>query len=143
MPRICLGVLALGIAAWAAPQLEDARTYFERGVGLFETHDDSGESLDQAEVEFHRAVALDPKLAPAVAYLGFIAAEHQKPQQAEEAYRQALAIDGRCAEARVGLARLDLQKGKRAEALTSLRQAVTDQPHHRLALRELGYTLTN
>lgn len=42
-------VLALGAAVLATPQQESAQAHFERGRGLFEEHDDTGEG------EFRRA----------------------------------------------------------------------------------------
>jgi tetratricopeptide (TPR) repeat protein len=134
--------LGLAIITWAAPQNDEARKHFESGREAFEAHDDSGESAAEAESEFRRALELDPKFAPALAYLGFLAADRQKPQEAEDAYRRALAIDSRCAEAQLGMARLDLQAGRRADAVHKLRQSVSDHPEHPLILRELAYTLT-
>ena len=134
--------LGLAVIAWAAPQNDEARKHFELGRGAYEAHDDSGESAAQAEAEFRRALELDPKFAPALAYLGFLAADNQKLQEAEDSYRRALAIDSRCAEAQLGMARLDLQAGHRAEALRKLRQAVSENPEHPLVLHELAYTLT-
>lgn len=109
----------------------------------FEEHDDSGEALQQAEKEFNRALQLNPKLAQAVAYLGFIAAERDQLEEAEAAYRQALEVDGRSPEAHVGLAWLSQRNGKFAEALSYLRKAVANGPNNALALRELATTLTN
>lgn len=134
--------LGLAVITWAAPQNDEARKHFEIGRGAYEAHDDSGESAAQAEAEFRRALELDPKFAPALAYLGFLAADNQKLQEAEDAYRRALVIDTHCAEAQLGMARLDLQAGRRAEALRKLRQAVSENPEHPLALRELAYTLS-
>jgi tetratricopeptide (TPR) repeat protein len=140
MRQLAVIALALVTLAWAAPQNDEARKHFESGLGLYEAHDDSGESAAQAEAEFRHSVELDPKFAPALAYLGFLAADNQKLQEAEDAYRRALAIDSHSAEAQVGMARLDLQAGRRADALRKLRQAVSDNPEHPLVLRELVST---
>jgi tetratricopeptide (TPR) repeat protein len=135
-------LLGLALIAWAAPQNDEARKHFESGRELYEAHDDSGESAAQAEAEFRRAVELDPKFATAHAYLGFLAADRQKLQEAEDAYHRALSIDSHCAEAQLGMARLDLQAGRRDDALRKLRQSVADHPEHPLILRELAFTLT-
>jgi tetratricopeptide (TPR) repeat protein len=139
----CCIALVTGTIAWAAPQRDEVLKHFDRGRDLFEEHDDSGEAANEAEAEFRRALALDPRFSPAIAYLGFLAADRQKPQEAEAAYRRALEIDSHCAEARVGMARLNLQAGRRAEGLRKLRQAVADQPKNVLALSELAFTLTS
>lgn len=128
------GVL-LAAALWQAPT---ALVHFERGKALFEVHDDSGEAMQLARVEFRRALALDPRLAAAVAYLGLIAADEGKKDEAEAAYRKALAIDPKCAEARVGLAR----GAPLPEALRELRRAVADRPEHPMGRRELAILLT-
>ncbi len=140
-PRAILLVLACWLAAVAAAQLGAARKHFERGRELFEEHDDTGEALRQAEVEFRRALKLNPRLAAARAYLGFIAADQERPGEAEAAYRKALAIDPRCAEARVGLARLRASANRRGEALDELRRAVRENPMHPLALSDLAVYL--
>lgn len=142
MRQLALISLALVTSMWAGPQNEEARKHFESGRNLYEAHDDSGESAAEAEAEFRRAVELDPKFAPALAYLGFIAADNQKLQEAEDAYRRALAIDSHCAEAQLGMARLDLLAGRRADALRKLRQAVSENPEHPLILGELAFNLT-
>jgi tetratricopeptide (TPR) repeat protein len=134
--------LALAATGWGAPQREEALKHFERGRELYEVHDDTGETAQEAEAEFRRALERDPRFAPAIAYLGFLAADRQQPDQAEAGFRRALEIDSHCAEARVGIARLDLAANRYSDALRELRQAVADHPDHRLARRDLGFTLT-
>jgi tetratricopeptide (TPR) repeat protein len=128
---------------FATPQGDEARVHFERGRALFEEHDDSGDAEREAESEFRRALALDPKIAAAVAYLGFIEAGRGRHTEAEAAYRRAIAMDPRSPEARVGLAWISLRAGKRDEGLGELRQAVKDGPKNRLALRELAGALAS
>ncbi len=127
----------------AGPQRREDLVHFEQGRALFEEHDDSGEALQQAEEEFKRALQLNPKLAQAMAYLGFIAAERDQFEGAEAAYRKALEVDGRSPEAHVGLAWLSQRHGKAAEALSYLRKAVANGPNNPLALHELATTLSN
>lgn len=138
-------LLTFGIAAiaWAAPPREEARQHFERARQLYEEHDDSGEAAVEAEIEFRLALSRDPRFAPAIAYLGFLADDHQQAQPAETYYRRALAIDDRCAEARVGLARIEMRAGRVNNALRELRQAVADNPTNTLALAELAFTLSS
>ena len=142
MNRPLLTLLAaLGAIAFSLPQQDSARAHFERGRALYEEHDDSGDAQQEAQAEFRRALALDPKLAAAVAYLGFIAAENH-PAEAEAAYRKALQIDPQSPDARVGLAWLHAGKGRFMEAIRELRLAVKADSVHRLARRELGFHLT-
>jgi tetratricopeptide (TPR) repeat protein len=91
-----------------------------------------------AAAEFRRALALDPRLAAAVAYLGMIAHDEGRKAEAESAYRRALELDPKCAEARVGLAR----GAARPEALRELRRAVAERPDHRMARYELAVLLS-
>ena len=127
----------------AGPQRREDLVHFEQGRALFEEHDDSGEALQQAEEEFKRALQLNPRLAQATAYLGFIAAEREQFEAAEAAYRKALEMDSRSPEAHVGLAWLSQRNGKAADALSYLRRAVANGPDNRLALYELATALTN
>lgn len=126
----------------ALAQAPDARVHFERGQALFEEHDDTGEALALAALEFRQALALEPRLAAAVAYLGLIAADDGHTAEAEAAYRKALEMDPKCAEARVGLAGLHLRATRNREAIAELRRAVADRPEHRMARRELASALT-
>ncbi|HUI56912.1 MAG TPA: tetratricopeptide repeat protein [Bryobacteraceae bacterium] len=143
MPAVVAALLALLVAAGTpAPQNREGQLSLERARALYEAHDDSGESVRAAEAEFRRALQLNPRLAAAAAYLGFIAADRDKPDEAEAEYREALKIDPNCAEAHVGLGRLDLERGKRTEALAEYRQAVSGDPGNALARRVLAEALT-
>src|SRR5580765_3632863 len=101
--RLVTLFLLVGGILEAGPQRREDLVHFEQGRALFEEHDDSGEALQEAENEFNQALKLNPKLAEAVAYLGFIAAERDHLEAAEAAYRKALEIDSRSPEAHVGL----------------------------------------
>jgi tetratricopeptide (TPR) repeat protein len=135
-------VLAAALAGPLAAQRREAVEHLRLGKELFETHDDTGDSLREADIEFRRALAIEPRYAAARAYLGLIAAEDQRFDEAETAYREALAWDPRCAEALVGLAEIRQRQGKRADALDLFRKAVAGSPRHEMALRSLGYALT-
>ena len=145
MHLACLVMLSflIGETLEAAPGRREDLVHFEQGRALFEEHDDSGEALQEAENEFNQALKLNPKLAEAVAYLGFIASERNHLEAAEAAYRKALEIDGRSPEAHVGLAWLCQRSGKAAEALNHLRKAAANGPNNRLVLYELATTLSN
>jgi len=136
-----LGAAVLALAA--APQRDPAQAHFEKGRALFEEHDDSGDALREAEAEFRRALQLNPRLAAALAYLGFIAADGDRHAESKSAYEKALAIDPRCAEARVGLAWLHVRENRYPEAIRELRQAVAAHPKHGLARRELAEYLVH
>src|SRR5512138_871897 len=84
----------------AAAQRPREQTHFEKGVELYQTHDDSGEAMAEAEKEFRLALRVNPRHAPATAYLGFIAEERDDLREAEAMFRQALILDGKCAEGR-------------------------------------------
>ena len=134
-------VIGIMLAA-ALAQAPLAQVHFERGQALFDEHDDTGEALALAALEFRQALALEPRLAAAVAYLGLIAAEDGHSAEAESDYRKALEMDPKCAEARVGLAWLHLRAARNREAIGELRRAVADRPEHRMARRELASALT-
>lgn len=140
--RAVLAILLAAAVFPAAPQKTGAGAHFERGRLLYEEHDDSGEALREAEGEFRRALALNPRFAAALAYLGFIAAEQDRVKDAEAAYRKALELDPRSPEARVGLARLNIRNGRQQDAVAQLREAVAFGPTNRLALRELAAVLS-
>jgi tetratricopeptide (TPR) repeat protein len=135
-------LLLIALAGPLAPQAREVQRLFERGRDLFEEHDDSGEAAQEAETAFRQALARDPRFAPAIAYLGFLALDRQQPTEAEAAFRRVLRNDATCAEARVGLAHLHLAAGRRAEALQEVRTAVRAHPENRLALWELATDLT-
>ena len=141
--RVITLLLAVSGSLQAGPEGREDLVHFDQGRALFEEHDDSGEALQEAEEEFKRALQLNPKLAQAIAYLGFVAAERQQFEAAEAAYRKALEVDGRSPEANVGLAWLSQRNGKAVEALSYLRKAVANGPTNRLALFELATALGN
>src|SRR5215510_4606401 len=126
-----------------ADQLREDQVHFRQGKALFEEHDDTGEALEEAQQEFRRALELNPRLAEAVAYLGFIAAERNQYEAALESYRKALQLDSHSPEAFVGLAWISQHDGKHKEALDYLRKAVAGGPKNALALRELAAALSN
>ena len=128
---------------FAADQLREDQVHFRQGKALFEAHDDTGEALEEAQREFTRALQLNPRLAEAVAYLGFIAAERNQYETALESYRRALQLDSHSPEAHVGLARISQHNGNHKEALDYLRKAVAGGPKNPLALRELAAALSN
>jgi tetratricopeptide (TPR) repeat protein len=132
--------LLAGLAAM--PQKDAAQAHFERGRALYEEHDDTGDALREAEVEFRRALKLNPRMAAAVAYLGFIALEQDRPAEAEAAFGKALALDSRSPEARLGLARLHIRAGRNQDGIREARAAVAADPKHPLALRELAAYLS-
>ncbi len=84
-------VLAAAFVGPLAAQRREALEHSRLGKELFETHDDTGDSMRDAELEFRRALAVEPHYAAARAYLGLIAAEEQRLDEAETAYREALA----------------------------------------------------
>jgi tetratricopeptide (TPR) repeat protein len=132
-------VALLAAAALAAAPLE---AQFAQCRELFETHDDSGESMKDAEACFRKVLAANPRHAASIAYLGFIAAGRERRSEAESYYRRALDADANCAEARVGLANLSVRDGRHDEARALLREAAARSPKNRLALHTLAGVLT-
>ncbi len=125
----------------ASPQDTSLTAHFEQAVKLFNEHDDSGEALEEAEKKFHFILSLNPRYAPAHAYLGLIALERQQSERAEIFIKQSLAIDFHCPEAHIGTARLLRMKSKWEEGLAELRLAVKFAPISMIALNELTITL--
>jgi len=124
-------------------QSPEARRHFTNGVDLFGEHDDTGDALREADVEFAAALRIQPRYCAARAYQGLIALELSQEPEAEKALREALSWDSKCAEALVGLAELSQRRRKPAESLALLRQAVAVAPRNPLARRQLGYVLAN
>ena len=136
-------VIALLFGAVLFGQSPEARRHFTNGVGLYGEHDDTGDALREADVEFAAALRIQPRYCAARAYQGLIALEFMHEPEAEQALREALFWDSKCAEALVGLAELSQRRRKPAEALALLRQAVEGAPRNSLARRQLGYVLAN
>lgn len=72
-----------------------SRLWFALGVAHF-----TDRNLADAETDFRRAVELDPRFAPALAYLGITLAEQGQFAEALPFYERAVAADGRLAVAR-------------------------------------------
>ncbi len=124
-------------------QMPEARRHFENARGLFEAHDDSGDSLAQAEREFRLALQAHPNYAAAQAYLGLIALQSEHKEEARMDFEKALQMDANCAEARVGLAQLAMGRAQWTEGIELLRRAVHGSPRNRLALEQLAWSLTS
>ncbi len=123
-------------------QTPEARRHFKNAQGLFAAHDDSGESMVEAEREFRLALKADPNYAAAQAYLGLIALQAQHKEEARTDFEKALRMNANCAEARVGLAQLAMDRGQWTDGLELLRRAVLGSPRNELALEQLAWALT-
>lgn len=135
--RLCFLWCALALC-----QTPEARKHFDNARGLFDAHDDSGDSLREAQREFRLALKADPNYATAQAYLGLIAFETQHKEDARGEFEKALRLDGNCAEARVGLAQLAMDGGRWTEGIDLLRRAVRGSARNQLALEHLAWALT-
>jgi Tfp pilus assembly protein PilF len=99
--------------AAAIIRLEEALKEFPRSAKLWfalgVAHSANNRS-DEAAKAFERAIELDSKLAPALAYLGMARAEQGAYDEAIELYRRALALDERLAPAHFLIADLMLKQ---------------------------------
>ena len=114
-----------------------SRLWFALGVAHF-----TDRKLADAEADFKRAVELDPRFAPALAYLGITLAEQGQFAEALPFYERAVASDGRLAVARYLVADALLKKATpdSARAEEHLARAVELDPSFtpaRLALAKL------
>ena len=96
---------------------------------------------DEAETAYRKAVALDPKFAPAHLNLGNLLYQQQHLAEAEAEYRSALALRGDYAMAWTGLGHVLQCQGRADEAVEALRQAVHHDPDSALAHCNLGTVL--
>ncbi|MDI6766406.1 MAG: hypothetical protein QME52_06245 [Bacteroidota bacterium] len=111
--------------------------HYSLGVGLFDTHDDSGESREQAKKEFQIVLKLNPHHAPAISYLGFIAMDEDSLDLADSLFKSAVRIDSTCPEARVGRANFFRRIGQWQAGYDEARNAVKLAPSSILARWEL------
>ena len=110
---------------------------FERAQALFNEHDDTGEALAEAELEFQTLLKQMPNFPQAIAYLGLIALDRMNSPLADSLFKASLTIDSTCAEARVGRAQL-LRRNKLWQAgYAEARHAVTLAPNSIMARWEL------
>jgi tetratricopeptide (TPR) repeat protein len=114
-----------------------SRLWFALGVAHF-----TDRKLADAEADFKRAVELDPRFAPALAYLGITLAEQGQFAEALPFYERAVEADGRLAVARYLVADAILKQATpdTARAERHLARAVEIDPAFipaRLALAKL------
>lgn len=119
----------------SADSLRNAQ--YKNAVGLFYEHDDSGEALEQAKLEFIKIVNANPRHAPALAYLGMISLESNNIAQADSFFQLSLAVDPTCPEAHVGKAQAYRAKHQWSAGLEEARLGVRLAPDNNLALWEL------
>ncbi len=113
-----------------------------RGVDLYSRHD-----FPPAIKMLEKATAIDPKYAPAWAYLGaaytsdaaFEFGGRDQYGKARAAYERALSLQPGQLEAKIFLANLLIDTGKVEQAVPLLREALKTNPNHAEAHWELGY----
>ncbi len=119
-----------------APQTElDSPGLFQRGMALLERYDRKG-NIEEAIVDFQRALVLDESSAPALAGLArgywldsfFGSLDPQRVEQAIAAARQAVELDEYLAIARVSLGLAYFQAGRAEEAANQLEHALQLEP---------------
>ncbi len=97
---------------------------------------------DVAETEFRKSLALENDNVNALAQLGFVLLERDKPVAAERTLRRALAIDARHFYANYDLGRLLVKSRRFEEALPVLQHAIALKPKNPGAHYQLFLTLT-
>ena len=110
---------------------------FKHAVDLFGAHDDSGELLERSRLELLDILRVNPRHAPAIAYLGLIALEAGNAQQADSFFTASLAIDSACAEAHAGRAQAFRAKHEWGKGLEEARLGVKLAPNSPVILWEL------
>jgi tetratricopeptide (TPR) repeat protein len=127
----------------AASYREDlARTHFLRGKlkGQASGHQAKGD-LAGAIAEFHKALALDPKHAPAHNNLGIALATKGDLAGAIAECKKAIALDPKFAPAHYNLGNALTAKGDLAGAIAAYHKAIALNPKHALAHTNLGNVL--
>ena len=98
---------------------------------------------DMAQTHFEKAVAIDPKFAPAWSSLGNIHRMHGRLKQAREMYEKAIAIQPALADAHFLLAQVDEAEGDYEAAEKCIRRALLFNPSYPEAHNNLGRLLIN
>ena len=93
---------------------------------------------DQAEENFKKAVAVDPKSLSAQLMLGGFYMSRNRQPEAEAQFKHAIEVDPKSVAARTALARLLMQEGKKDETESFLRQTKKDLPDDPEAYHMLG-----
>lgn len=93
---------------------------------------------DQAEANFKKATAADPKSLNAVLALGGFYQSHNRMADAEQQFRHAIEIDSSNPVPRAALVRLFMQEGKKDEIVSFLQQTKKDLPNNHQGYTMLG-----
>jgi tetratricopeptide (TPR) repeat protein len=93
---------------------------------------------DQAEANFKKATAVDPKSLNAVLALGGFYQTHNRFAEAEQQFRHAIEIDPSNGVPRAALVRLFMQEGKKDEIIGFLQQTKKDLPNNHQGYTMLG-----
>ena len=96
--------------------------------------------LEEAIVEYEKALALDPKYVLAHNNLGFAYGRKGLLEEAIVEYKKALALDPKSVIARNNLGNVYGMKGLLEEAITEFKKALAVAPDYPLAHNNLGYT---
>lgn len=125
-----------------AIQLAPQRSGFYDNLATIQSQDPS--QMAEAESNFKKAVAVDPKSVDALLKLSSFYAANQRMAEAEQAARQAITVDPKNLGARNNLAHVYLAEGNTAQAESVLRQASRDLASDPQGVRVLAdyYTST-
>ena len=107
-----------------ALELDPNRAEFHENLAILQSGDATNAS--SVEVEFKKAVALDPKSVNPKMLLAAFYIKNSRWQEAEQVSQSAIATDPKNLSARAGLAEVYLKQGNQAKAEEVLRQASQD-----------------
>ena len=113
--------------------VKTAELYAEAGFARYQLHDD-----ERAEGDLQRALKLQPDLAKAHYYLGFVLYRKGQTDQAIQSYRSAASEDPHGTEALLALADLYKATGQTDKASATYREVLVRDPKNELASSQIA-----
>jgi eukaryotic-like serine/threonine-protein kinase len=113
--------------------VKTAELYAEAGFARYQLHDD-----ERAEGDLQRALKLQPDLAKAHYYLGFVLYRKGQTDQAIQSYRSAASEDPHGTEALLALADLYKATGQTDKASATYREVLVRDPKNELASSQVA-----
>lgn len=134
---LCAALLFTGCAS--APGTEDMKSA-EAHNTLGSSHLSRGE-LNDAYIEFQKALKLNPQNKETLLYLGFISTKFRKYDEAISYYKRALAVDPHYSEAMNNLGTVYVENGKWDDAIRYFEGALKNPTYStpEMAYSNLGY----
>jgi len=151
---IATGLVLIACAVRTGDQLrywQNSESLFRHAIALtqgnFLAHNNLGNALldrkqvDEAIMEFHKALEIKPDYADAHVNLGNALLAQKRVEEAMTQFQTALQIQPGSAEAHYNLGNVLLQKGRTDEAILHFRRAAEISPDHVMARNNLANTL--